>query len=215
MKLLTALIFVLLVPLSGFAQIWDQPVGRQGGSLELGVATDGATAITSAVGDALPQGYDVYGRAFVTAGTTNKAYVVIASDTSAYATGDCVGGWVTVADVARASLYSGRIRRVVITDKAAAGVNYDVVCTSNTAPTAGSCTDQAAFDPVDGELADMVVIPVTQHTAFADNGISSSGDINLPYKLTTTTMKCALVVRGAPTYASASDLRLNLYVDQD
>lgn len=212
-------VFTLAVLLFSLATVtFAESLGQDGGAtgnVVFGRSNADNSWAASGAGKNTAFATDNYGRVLTLAGNNEGiGYVTPGIDTSQYQSGECVGGWVTVADVVKAPFYAGSIRRVVLSDKAAQGVNYDLVCTTATAPTAASCTDQAAFDPVDGELPDMFVIPLTSHTAFADNGMTTSGDLNHPIKLTTTTLKCALVVRGAPTYASSSDLRLNLYVDQ-
>jgi len=133
----------------------------------------------------------------------------------AYSSGDQVGGKITLTGSANSSIPTGIISSVELTDKAAQGVDYDVVFfdTDFTA-----VADNAAADPSDTDLLNIVcVAQITTHIAFADNGTSQAQNVNCPFSLGSgnTSLYVALVVRGTPTYASTSDLTLRVGILQD
>ena len=130
----------------------------------------------------------------------------------AYVAGDAVGGLLTFADAARSQL-TGVVTTVVITDKAAQGVDLELVLFGTTfTPTA----DNAPFDPSDADLLNIIgVIPVDNHFAFNDNGVSHRRNVGLWFEAQATTIYGQLVTRGAPTYASTSDLQVTIVIALD
>lgn len=174
-----------------------------------------ANPVPGRTGDYTSASVDDYGRLAVTGGkSTVTVTTALTHEAAAYAAGDCIGTSVSFADVVNTSSLSGSIREVVVSDKAAQGVNLELNC-SDIAAT--DCTDNAAFDPTDAQLPTfMRPIPITVHNAFSDNGVSSSGDINVPFgALASTTLKCFLVSRGAPTYASTTDLSVSITIEKE
>lgn len=130
----------------------------------------------------------------------------------AYAAGDAVGGLLTFANAAR-SQHTGVVATVVVSDLAAQGVNLDLVLFGAVfTPTA----DNAPFSPSDADLLNCIgVVPITAHYAFATNGISEARNVGLWFESQSETIYGQLVTRGAPTYASTSDLRVTIVVALD
>lgn len=160
-------------------------------------------------------GCDSAGKLKVTGGPTIvKITVTPTVDTSAYAAGDAISTGLTFADAGATGVLTGRIREVVVSDASAQGVNLELNCSNIDA---AASVDQAAFDPTDAQLSSFIKpIPIYIHTSFNDNGLSSSGDINVPYgPLASTSMDCFLVARGAPTYAAATDVSVTLTIERD
>lgn len=145
---------------------------------------------------------------------------IISSDltveAAAYATGDVVGELITYTNACSSRSQFGEIRGVTVFDKAAQGVDLDLVLFSSN-PTGSSFTDNAAFDPVDADLAKITaVIPITTHKAFSDNGVSQAKSISYPFSCAvgsfpnSGTLYGVLVSRGAPTYAATSDVTVQV-----
>lgn len=132
-------------------------------------------------------------------------------DTNAYASGDNVGGKLTITGVPP----RGIIRRVTLTDLAVQGADLDlIVFTEN--PSGTTFTDNGAMDIADADITKIAgKLALTTDTAFADSGITEdAGTRDLEYQLTSgTTLYCALISRGTPTYA-ASDLTLRLVIEE-
>lgn len=150
--------------------------------------------------------------------TATVKVVPTVSTTPAYSAKDAVGSNMTFAGVARANNGSGRIVKVVITDKGQQFAALDLVI-FNTAPAAA--TDNAAFDPTDAELASDLcegVIPISAGawSDFFDNAIATV-PCNLPFRCAaaSTSLFGVLVARGTPTYTSTSDLAVTIFVELD
>jgi len=133
-------------------------------------------------------------------------------DTSAYATGDLIGGKLTFSPPAGTSYQgTGYIVSVSITDKADQAVDLELVL-FHTNPSSTTFTDQAAFDPADADLAYVSsVIALASSTTFFtynDNGVHFLGSLAIPFK--GKTLYGALVSRGTPTFAAASDVTVTV-----
>lgn len=142
-------------------------------------------------------------------------------DTSAYATGDLMGGKQTLAGLLDPNVGSGHVISVTISDKAAQAIDLDYVLFSQD-PTGTTFTDQAAFDPADADLPYMaapVNLGSSSRFAFSDNSIHHVGSLALPVQVTGTgsksTLYGALVARGAFTAATASDVTVTVCVFRD
>jgi len=150
---------------------------------------------------------------------TTKTMVVEAApvvDTSAYATGELIGGKLTLSNATAINVFSGIINNVVIIDKDKEAADLDVVF-FDTDPTATTFTDQAAFDPDDADLLNIIcTVSVTTDVAFSDNGMSYANNVNCPFRTPgVSTIYAAIVSRGTPTYTSSSDLLLRVGILQD
>ena len=139
-------------------------------------------------------------------------------DTNIYASGDALGGLQTLTDAAREGTYSGVIHSVVVTDLASQGADIDVIIFSAN-PSGTTFTNNATLDIADADLVKVIcVIQVTNDATFADNGASYAHGNNCVFSMQgtlSTTLYAAAVVRGTPTYASASDLRFRYSILQD
>jgi len=131
----------------------------------------------------------------------------------AYASGDNVGGLLTLSGLFRDS-GSALVTSVTITDRASQGADIDAVFYSASVTSAG---DNNAYDPSDSdnELTTCYV-PVTTHVAFNDNGLSFQRNVGCSISATSGRNGFVqLVARAAPTYASTSDIVLKVCVLQD
>lgn len=134
--------------------------------------------------------------------------------TSIYAAGDAVGGLLTFSNAARTSAGGLRIKQVIIVDKDAEMAPmtlalFDRIITPS--------SDNAVFDPTDADLANLVaLIPIGTYTAFNDNAIGRSADLDIPVKLTGgPDMFGQLSTHGTPTYTATSDIIIIVSVIQE
>lgn len=143
-------------------------------------------------------------------------------DTSAYVTGDLIGGKLTFSGALRSSTSAGYIASVMVYDKSVQAHDLDLVIFSED-PSATTFTDQAAFDIADADLSkigSVVSLVSANRMAFADNGVKFS-TVSHPIKgvpvsgALTTTLYGALISRGTPTFATASDITVKICVSQD
>lgn len=135
--------------------------------------------------------------------------------TTAYAAGDAVGSTLSFASAVRVSAGSGTVQSVTITDKGAQAANLDLLLF--TANLSVGPTDNAAAAVPDADFANCVgKVSLTSHAALSDNSVSFIGNIGLGFSLGSgTTLYGILVSRGTPTYASISDLRVRLAIQQN
>ena len=136
-------------------------------------------------------------------------------DTGAYLAGELAGGKLTFSDAGRQFVGSGRITGAQFVDIGAEAKDVQVVV-FDTDPSSTTFTDQAAFDPADADLVNIVcVIDVTSHVSFNDNGISSGVPAGPCRFYNATTLYGALVIREGVTYDSAAAGTVRLHVSQD
>lgn len=132
------------------------------------------------------------------------------SITPAYASNDVVGSLLTFNAACNFRTNKGEILGVKIFDKAAQAANMDLVLFSTT-PT-GTFTDNGAFTPADATLPNIVaVIPITNHSSFADNSVSYASNILVPASCNSSGQLFGyLVSRATPTYATTSDVTVQI-----
>jgi hypothetical protein len=91
-------------------------------------------------------------------------------------------------------------------------------------PTGTTFTDQVAFDPVDTDLTKIMAVinfASADRFNFANNGVKYKKDLRIPIVGQDSagnyidTIYGALVSRGAPTFASASDITITLGITQN
>lgn len=135
---------------------------------------------------------------------------------SAYTSGNEVGGQMTFTGICNKRTNRGEVIGAQLLDKAVQGIDTDLVL-FRAAPSGGTLTDKSAFTPADASLASVTaVIPLTTHKAFADNGVSQGANIVYPVQCDAAgNLYGFLVTRGTPTYASTTDLTLQLEVLAD
>jgi len=156
---------------------------------------------------------------YIAVGSTGVVTVAPTCDTSAYATGELIGGKLTFTGAMREKYGTGVIHSVVIADKAKQNVALDIVLFDSD-PSSTTFTDQATLTIADADLLKVVgVISVvaTDYKSFADNSVADLKNIGLIVKSnsSSTSLYGCLVSRGTPTYASATDLQIKLKILQD
>lgn len=139
-------------------------------------------------------------------------------DTSAYAAGDCiVASAQELTGAGKAGVSSGRILSVELFDKAGNGKNVDVVFFSSDPGTVCSAVN-AAYDLDDADLSKIVgIVKVRSHDAWTSNSLSQDSNINLPFVVDDngTSLYYALIAQDAITYGAATDLTIQVGIDQD
>ncbi|UYN96568.1 MAG: hypothetical protein KIT25_06445 [Enhydrobacter sp.] len=130
---------------------------------------------------------------------------------SAYASGNAVGALLTFAGMARVAAQGGVLQTAIIRDKAGQNVPYDLLL-FDAAPTAP--TDKTAVALSDADLAKCIgVVPFAGIVlgAASSKGVLTAPGLGLAYKLGAgTSLYGILVTRGTPTFASTSDISVEL-----
>jgi hypothetical protein len=136
------------------------------------------------------------------------------STSPAYAAKDAVGGLMTFANAAGVSAGTGLIQAVTVVDLSQQQPSLDLVLFDQTV--AGTVTDNAAFDPTDGDLANVIaVIPISNWADFNDNSVAYRSGLAFAFKAAATSIFGALVARSTPTFVGTSDISVLLTVIQD
>jgi hypothetical protein len=145
-----------------------------------------------------------------------KIQPALTVDTSAYASGDLISKAGTVLSITSAMPAdqrgrAGIIQSIGLVDQAKQSAAIDVVF-FNANPTATTFTDNAAFDIDDSDMAKIIgYASITSYASFNDNSFGFVGNLAMEFALNgSTTLYAALVSRGAPTYAAATDLVLTV-----
>ena len=133
-------------------------------------------------------------------------------DTSAYGTGELIGGKLTFSPAAGSSSKgTGYIVSVLITDKAKQAQDLELVL-FRANPSSTTFTDRSAFDPADADLPNVVatvsLTSAATHFAWNDNSVHYVGSLAIPFR--GITLYGAWVSRGTPTCASSSDVTIYL-----
>jgi hypothetical protein len=148
--------------------------------------------------------------------TVRVAQTVTAS--SAYASGNAVGGLMTLANAARVSGSagapgtSGLIQNVVVNSQSAQTAQVDVFFFSSN-PTGTTCTDKTAFSLASTDfdkVLGVATIPAT--TGWYSGGTASVGqapNLAMFYALSSSTsLYACAVVRGTPTFSATSNISI-------
>jgi hypothetical protein len=136
--------------------------------------------------------------------TLTVAQTVTAS--SAYVSGNAVGGLITLAGINRATGLSILVQSVLVTSKSAQTNPMDLLL-FNASPTGSTCTDKTAVSIVAADAGKLV--GVAHVTDWTSGGTASIGQMNQPpigIAVPATTLYACLVTRGTPTWTSTSDV---------
>lgn len=141
-----------------------------------------------------------------------KQTVVAAQPTvtaGAYATGNDVGGKITLAGAVNAVPASGLLQKVAVKFKSAQTAPFDVVI-FDADPTSTTITDKTAFSVAVADFQKVQgVVHVTDCTTLGTVSYCIASGLALPLKPSTgTTLYAAIVTRGTPTFASTSDVSI-------
>lgn len=179
--------------------------------VKLDIGGDGVTVPVTTGGtssDAIPTNPRYYRKRISVTPTISNAAI--------YAAKDAVGGIMTFANAARSSAGSGVIRAVTVKDLGQQMAALDLILFDQTI--GGTVTDNAAFDPLDADLANVIgwvsIAATTGYKDFNDNSVAFA-QCEIPYVCNGTSLFGALVARGTPTYTSTADLTVVLTCDLD
>lgn len=137
--------------------------------------------------------------------------------TSAYTTGDNVGGKLTLTDCCRGNQGSGLIQSVIITSKSVQTATFDVIFFASD-PSGTTATDNAAQDIADADLSKIIgVAQCSTVVGLSAASIHQASNVALPFVLTggATSLYALIVVRGTPTLGSTSDIWVSVRVLPD
>jgi hypothetical protein len=137
--------------------------------------------------------------------TIPVAQTVTAS--SAYASGQAIGGLITLSNAARVAGGSGLIQSVLVDTKSAQTTSTDVVLFSAN-PSASTCTDKTAFSVAAADFDKVIgVAHVTDWTSLGTPSVGQAQNLAVPFALTSgSTIYACAVTRGTPTFSSTSDV---------
>lgn len=134
------------------------------------------------------------------------------STSPAYTAGDAVGGLLTFANAARVSGGGGIIGSVTVVDLSQQRPSLELVLFDQTFT---SSSDNAAFDPTDGDLGNVLgVVAINSWSNFNDNSVATVSGVNLPFDLTGTSLFGQLLTRSTPTFVGTSDIIVLVQVIQ-
>jgi len=189
------------------------------GVLALAVRRDSAAVGTGTDGNISTLNVDAQGRQWVRPAPVQvRISVTPTISTTAYTSGDVVGGLQTISNAARISGGSGIIQSIIVVDKTQAQrAAMDILFFDRSVTVAA---DNAAVATSDGDMANIlgVVSIGPYNTAWPGtplNSVSTLLNVGLPFVLNGTDLYAVAVVRGTPTYTSTSDLIFIYTILQD
>ncbi len=135
---------------------------------------------------------------------------------SAYATGNTLGGLLTISGATRIAAGSGVIQSVVLNLKSAQTTATDVIFFSAN-PSGTTVTDKTAvavavadFDKILGAVS------VSNWTNTGTTSVGTAANVGLPFALASgTSIYAILVTRGTPTFTATTDVSLSIRILQD
>lgn len=140
-------------------------------------------------------------------------------NTSAYTSGDELGTLLTISGAARYTAGGGYVRSITIVDKTQAQRSaIDVLFFDRSISVAGN---NNPFAPSDADMLNclglVAVATGDYNTAWAGtptNSVATKLVVDMPYVCSATSLFALLVVRGTPTYTSASDIVVSFTLEQ-
>jgi hypothetical protein len=128
---------------------------------------------------------------------------------SAYASGNAVGGLMTIASAARVSTGSGLLQSVTVNSKSTQSTQFDIFV-FNANPSASTCVDKTAFSLAAADFDKVIgVVSVTTWFAAGTPSIGQAQNLALPFNVASgvNLYGCA-VTRSTPTFTATSDISL-------
>lgn len=188
------------------------------GIMALGVRDDIPASPGGSDGDYVPMLFDAQGRQWVRPAPVQvRISVTPTINTSAYATGDCIGELMTFANAARVSGGSGIIQSILVIDRSQAQrAAMELLFFDRTVTVAGNNNPVAMSD---GDMAYCLgIVPIgpynTSWPGTPLNSFSTLLNVGLPFVLNGTDLFVQAIVRATPTYAN-TDLTFILGILQD
>jgi hypothetical protein len=134
---------------------------------------------------------------------------------SAYASGNAVGGLITLAAINRQSGASIYVQSVTVASKSAQTAQFDLVF-FNANPTASTCTDKTAFSVAAADASKLAgVAHVSDWTASAVGSVGQMQQPPIGVPVPVTTLYACLVTRGTPTFTATTDVSVTVFAVQN
>lgn len=135
---------------------------------------------------------------------------------SAYASGNVVGGLLVLPNMVRLTGGTAILQKVVVDFKTTQTAQLDLVLFANN-PTGTTFTDKAAFSLAAADFNRVIgTVHITDCTSLGTPSVCQASGLALPIQgQGSTTVYGVLVTRGTPTYGSTSDIQLILQALQD
>lgn len=137
---------------------------------------------------------------------TTQTAVQTVTASSAYASGNAVGGLMTLASATASNGSGGLLQSVIQYTKSAQTASIDVfVFKAN--PSSSTCTDKTAFSLAAADFDKVIgVAHISDWTSAGTPSVGQSQSLAIPFSLASgTALYACAVTRGTPTYASTSD----------
>lgn len=154
----------------------------------------------------------------VAGGHLRRVQVTPTINTSAYTAGDELGTLLTLTGAARFSGGGGYVRSIVVLDKTQAQrAAIDVLFFTQSVTVAGNNNPFAPSDTTMLDFLGLVAVATGDYnTAWAGTPTNSAATkfVEFPYVCAATDLFALLVVRGTPTYTSASDIVVTFELEQ-
>jgi hypothetical protein len=133
---------------------------------------------------------------------------------SAYASGNAVGGLITLSNVVAKTGQGGRIESVTLYSKSAQTGEIDFVWCGQQNPTGSTITDKTAVSIAAADFNKCrTVAQLTNWQSFGAVSVAASGQLAEPFVITSgTTGYGFLIARSTPTFSSTSDLQLTVRI---
>lgn len=131
---------------------------------------------------------------------------------AAYSAGNVVGSLITCPNAVRAAGLGGLLQSAMVLDKAGQLVSYDLFL-FDSAPTSPTDKTTIALSSADLAKIAMPVVPISGGSlgAASTMAVVGGGGLGYAFRLRSgTTLYGILVTRGTPTYASTSDVTVDL-----
>ena len=135
----------------------------------------------------------------------------------AYASGDLIGGKITLSNAVRSGVQTGTIKGIVIVDDDEESGAVDLIF-FDTNPSGTTFTNDVEFDIADADLENCIGgVSISTYMVFKDNAVASLFTTEIPFRLpeATTSLYAALVSRDTKTYTAATDLSVRVCIVRD
>jgi hypothetical protein len=166
------------------------------------------STIATNTGAATPAGEAHVGEVGNNQTTVTVAQTVTAS--SAYTSGNAVGGLITLANASRVSAGSGLIQSIIVNSKSAQTTQIDVVL-FNANPSGSTCTDKTAISVAAADFDKVLgVAHVTDWTSLGTPSVGQAQNLAMPFALASgTSLYGCPVTRSTPTYTATTDISVS------
>ena len=132
-----------------------------------------------------------------------------------YATGDNIGGLISLDEAVKHPGHGGSIRSISLIDKLAIDAAIDVLLFDKN-PSNSTFTDNAAAVVADADVVNLVaVFPLTTYVTLAGNSVASLNTLDVPFIVFgAQTLFAAMIIRAGATYTTTDALQLRMLIDR-